>query len=286
MSRKHQNNFRRVLRTVLAAVCCAVLATSYSCSSKKTAGAPSQAAPAKRNPMVQTLAATYTPWTSVYAPVNVRLERPASFSFSARATMVYGKYVHLSLRVLGMEAGVVYVDNDSAYIIDKLHKKAVAAPMTELTRRTSITLADIQGILLGQAVYPGEGILADDNKVQTLFSVTTRDNGSSILTPRRTPGNVTWYLDINDLPALTAVNVDVEDTRMVTASFSGHTATPAGNVAASVSLDAEAAKQTVNASLDWNLDKAEWNGSRQASLPDLSGYRRISYTDLAKGLKF
>lgn len=255
------------------------------CSSHRQ-NATSAGAPAKRSAEVKNLAAGYTPWTTLYAPVNVSMQKPASFSFSGRATMEYGHYIHISLRVLGMEAGVIYIDNDSAYIIDKFHKRAVTAPLAALRNNASITLEDIQGILIGQAVYPGEGILHDNNRVQTLFSVSSGNDGTSILTPRRVPGNVSWYMTLSPLPALTSLDVDADGKGQVKARYSDITETPAGNVAASMDLLATVADHSLDMSINWSLNKAEWNSSRKASLPDLSDYKRISYTDLAKGLKF
>lgn len=263
----------------------AVLVGTGACSSKKQAARPGKEVVARRTPQARTLAATYTPWTSLYAPVSLRLSKPTSFSISGRATMVYGEYIHISLRVLGIEAGVVYVDNDSAFIVDKFHRMAVAAPLKTITSATSITLSDLQGILLGQAVYPGAGTISDDRKVEQLFSSSTSPEGATMLTPRRTPGGCVWYYTLDSTPALAKLGITIDSGGSVDALFSDPTETDAGIVASDIAIDALLGKQDFEASLSWDLGKAQWNSSRSASRPSLDGYRIMTPSQLLKGLK-
>ena len=131
--------------------------TAVSCSTQRTAGT-AQTTPSTetRAPQISELAGSCNEWTSFYAPFSFRLSKPANFSFSGRATMVYGEAINLSMRILGMEVGVVYIDNDSAIVLDKYHKYYLSLPLSSVTARTSITLSDIQSIMLGQPVYPGK----------------------------------------------------------------------------------------------------------------------------------
>ncbi len=262
----------------------ALLATG-ACSSKKQAARPGKEVVGRRTPQVRSLGATYRPWTSVYAPVSLKLSKPSSFGLSGRATMVQGEYIHISLRVLGIEAGVVYIDTDSAFIIDKFHKVAVAAPFKAITAATSITLADLQGILLGQAVYPGSGAISDDRKVEQLFSSSTSEEGATLLTPRRTPGGCTWYYTIDSTPALTKLDITIDSGGSVTALFSDPAETDAGLVAGDIAINALLGKQNFAASLSWDMGKAQWDSSRAASRPSLDGYRIMSASQLLKGLK-
>lgn len=279
--------YSRINRIISAVVALAVLIGGAACSSKKqaAAGRPHTGIQAKRTPEAAELAGTYREWTSFYAPMSFKLSKPANFGFSGRATMEYGKYIHLSLRMLGLEVGVVYVDNDSAYVLDKYHKVALAAPLSDVTSRTSITLADLQGMLMGQAVYPGEGVLTDTRLVERLFSAVTKDNITT-LTPRKTPGGSVWYFTLDPGPVLSKLDVEIDNGGTVEAVFSQATATPAGTVAADVALLGTFGNNSVAAAVDWNLDKAEWNGPRTASKPSLDGYRILKAEDLLKNLKF
>ena len=102
-------------------------------------------------------------WTTLYTPVNITVDKPMSASFSARATMKNGEYVHVSMRFIGMEVAVLYLDNDSAYFIDKYHKYAFAESLDNLLGRryNYLSLADIQSIILGQKSIPDN----DDVKI-------------------------------------------------------------------------------------------------------------------------
>ena len=95
-------------------------------------------------------------WSTFYAPVTVDIERPMNLAVSGRATMENGKYIHLSMRFLGMEVVVVYVDADSVYFVDKFHKYLFAESLPKILgdKYKNLTVSDIQKILLGQTNLP------------------------------------------------------------------------------------------------------------------------------------
>lgn len=95
-------------------------------------------------------------WTTLYAPVNVRLAKPMSLSLSGRATMKKDQYIHVSMRVLGMEVAALYLNSDSMFFVDKYHRYLFAEPLAELLgeRYADLGVGDIQQIILGQKVLP------------------------------------------------------------------------------------------------------------------------------------
>ena len=110
-------------------------------------------------------------WTSFYAPVSVNISNPMKMAASGRATFENGKYIHISMRFLGMEVVVIYIDNDSVYFVDKYHKYIFAEPLHKILgeKYKNLTLADIQKILLGQKSIP-----ANDNiRISPSFYVST-----------------------------------------------------------------------------------------------------------------
>lgn len=100
-------------------------------------------------------------WTTFYAPVTVDIDQPMSLAVSGRATMVNGKYIHLSMRLLGMEMAVMYVDADSAYILDKYHKYMFAESLPKLLgdKYKNLKIGDLQKILLGQQNIPANNMV-------------------------------------------------------------------------------------------------------------------------------
>lgn len=91
-------------------------------------------------------------WTTLYAPLNINIEKPSPMSLSTRATMKNGEYIHLSMRFLGMEVAAAYIDNDSIFFVDKYHKYIFAEPLTEVLgqKYSNLNIADIQNIFLGR----------------------------------------------------------------------------------------------------------------------------------------
>lgn len=56
----------------------------------------------------------------------------------------------LSLRFIGFEVAQLYADADSVFAVEKIHKWYVAESIQRLGAGTGLTLADLQGYLLGR----------------------------------------------------------------------------------------------------------------------------------------
>lgn len=100
-------------------------------------------------------------WTTLYAPVNVTVDKPMSAGFSGRATMERDKYIHVSMRFIGMEVAAMYIDTDSVCFVDKYHKYVFAESLDNLlgSKYSYLTIGDIQQIILGQKSIPdAEGL--------------------------------------------------------------------------------------------------------------------------------
>lgn len=284
------HSIHRLLPAVAAAFVMTILGACSSHRSSQTAlpgesganAAPAQSA--KKNPEVADLASTYSHWTSLYAPFSMQLKQPLSFNVSGRATMVNGQAINLSLRVLGMEVAIVYVDTDSAYLVDKFHKQFVAEPLAALTSRTDITIADLQAILLGQAVYPGKGPLKESYKPQNLFSI-AGEGDSWVMTPKKTRAGATWYFTVAPGPVLTGLTVEPRGLDPIVARFSDFATALAGNIAQEISVEGKYKTRRLDFTLEWNMGRAEWDSSRTASAPKLEGYRRLSIDQILKSLK-
>lgn len=104
----------------------------------------------KRN--VTTYSEQNDSWTTLYASVDVDMTKPMDMGCSSRLTMENGKYIHLSMRFMGMEVASLYMNNDSIYFVDKYHKYIFAEPLDYVLGETysHLTIKDIQRIFLGQ----------------------------------------------------------------------------------------------------------------------------------------
>lgn len=102
----------------------------------------------------------YRDWNTVEIPVKVDIKSPAKFSLSGRMYMKNRCFIQLSMRMLGFEVASMYMDNDSIYCVDKVHKIAVVEGMDKVKVQTGLDIAQLQSLLLGRVFVPG-----DDSKL-------------------------------------------------------------------------------------------------------------------------
>lgn len=95
-------------------------------------------------------------WTTLYAPMTIEIEKPMPMSVSGRVTMARNEYIHVSVRMIGMEMAAIYIDSDSVYFVDKYHKYLFAEPLKDVlgSRYGDLSVGDLQEIVLGKKV-PG-----------------------------------------------------------------------------------------------------------------------------------
>lgn len=101
----------------------------------------------KETAQVQQPAAT---WSNFSAPVKIQLESPKKFSISGRATLVRDKSIYISLRMLGLEVGTLYVTPDSVFATEKLHRYIVRESLAKVLEGRDIPFAQLQDLLIGE----------------------------------------------------------------------------------------------------------------------------------------
>jgi len=264
-----------------AFVCCLMLFAS--CGSKKSATKqpyePSaEQSKTEKDPLkaaFYSLAESYKPWSDVSMPVKLELKEPKRFSVSGKASMVYGKSVYLSFRILGMELGSVYVDTDSIYIISKMQHMAYVESLGYFSQNFGFTLEDIQSLLLGRAFTPGKGALTLSSERDFRLK-NGEKTGEWILTPAKTPRNVTWHFEGQNLQTETGIAaivnaLFVEPTTIapISAVFNDQYETLAGIVASEVNLSATMSKKSLRINVIWNLNRAEWNKGITPAVPKI-----------------
>lgn len=75
-------------------------------------------------------------------------------SISGRVTMIRDRSIYMSLRMIGMEVATVYVNTDSIFATEKLHKQMLASDFDK-TLGGKLSVGELQGLLLGE---PGNAI--------------------------------------------------------------------------------------------------------------------------------
>ncbi len=226
------------------------------------------------------LVAGYKDWTDVQMPVKLALSSPKSFSFSGRMSMVKGKDILLSFRVLGMEVANVYVDADSIYAVDKYHKYFCSESLANVFKKASIT--DVQNLLMGRAVIFGEGILT--SKMYSKVNVQAEESSWRV-SPKTQLSNFDYsYLvdDNNGEASVSQLEATITGQTPATCTYSSPTETDAGLVAKSATINATMGKQNIIASLEWTLRSAKWNEGKTNTWSRPSGYQRIEAKNILK----
>lgn len=193
-------------------------------------------------------------WTDLQVPVNVNLSEPSSFRVSGVMTMVNGKDIHISLRMLGFEVGAAYITGDSIYAYAKLQRVYVAESIGSLLGGVDATVADVQSLLIGAPVSLPR--LSGSTSVEMHTSEQTGQPLSITVThPSGRTGTVT-YTPLEGTP-----------------------------LASTVAIAASTGQKRLAASLsyDWNRAEADTGASKTFSIP--RGYRRIDAAALLKALK-
>lgn len=281
-----------------AIVCCLMFFSS--CSSKKSTTKQSYETSAEqdkteKDPLktaFSSLAASYKPWTDVSMPVKLELKEPKRFSISGKASMVYGKSVYMSLRLLGMELGAIYVDTDSIYILSKMQRMAYVESLDYFSKNFGFALEDIQSLLLGQAFVPGKGALTLASQKDFRLQQGEK-SGEMILNPAKTQRNVSWHFegeyrqDSDGIAAIiNALIVQPATMQPLSAVFSDQSETSAGIVASEVNMAATMSKKSLKVNVIWSLNRAEWNKGIAPSVPKVpSNYTRLTTKGLAELLK-
>ncbi len=233
--------------------------------------------------VITTLAEGYGEWADVSMPVKVNLLEPKYLSVSGKAVMVRDKEIYISLRVLGFEAGGIYIDRDSVFIYEKLHKIMLAEPMSHVSRATGLTLGDIQNAILGRVFVSGEGTLG----VATVkrFKLDAAD-GLIAMTPVRNRKNFTWVFNVTDSrqPSLRSLTVDAAGRAALDCVYTPALETAVGSVASGITVDAVYGKRKVKAGLDWSLSKAQWNSGAETRWKKPRGYTRLDFNKIIKML--
>lgn len=212
----------------------------------------------------------------------MRISKPVSFNISGRATMVRDQAIQLSMRMLGMEVAVAYINADSATIVDKFHKYIVSVPFPSIAGRTNLTVADLQNLLLGQAFYPGSGtITAGEADASSRWK--NQATTSSSPPPHPCRRHVVFHR--RSRPGTEKHVGEARRPRTFMMTFSDIVAGAAGSVASSVEASGSFRDKELKAAVYRNMDKAKWNEPRTIGIPDYSGYKQLSVTDLIQVLK-
>lgn len=285
------------------ALCAALLP---SCGTNKATAAKAAARAAYNEeqneyiPIIQNdfsaLTHNYFPWNDFSASVRVEAVQPKKIGLSGKLEMVSGQALSLRFRMLFVEVGRMYADNDSVYLIAKPLGVYFAESMSKVTERTGLSLPDMQALILGQVAVPGKGVVPENDLEDFRFSVLPdRPAPAGMhtygISPRMT-GPFEWtYLatapDNIDNVAIDLLGLIVQGgDAVLNCRFNDTKASPAGYVNGSIYFDASVGKRKAVATLETDLDKAKWNSGITLERPSIAAsMKRITASQLLQILK-
>ena len=283
-------NRRTSLISLSAIFCFCILAMLPACRSSRNASPPgltgqpvASAADSNLSPKEQfkTLLNGYRHWSDVSMSVKCSLRSPKNLTISGKATMIRGREIRISFRMLGFEVGGLYADTDSIYFYEKLNRTIVVESMSRLTTASGLDLSDIQDVLLGRVTYPG----ARDSAGSLAGKFRVSDDGDKIiLTPKASA--LPWHYTLLCVPetVLSSLSIAMPGKGEAQCSYAVPLATDAGPVSPSADISARYGKQSLEASFKWSLETASWNNGLSPARNLPKGYRRIPFAQLIKSL--
>lgn len=260
----------------------AIICSLVSCRSSKPAATDSptdKSVTATRtdNPIdaVAALVDSYKDWSDVSMSVKCNLRSPKVLSVSGKASMIRGKEIKMSFRMLGFEVAGFYADCDTIAVYEKLNHTMIVEPMDRLTSATGIDINGVQDLLLGQ-------IAESINAATDTQPVVDGDNIS--ITAKHKSYDIIYTMLRNVVPTLLSIEVDAPAKGRAVCRYATPFVTEAGPASPKVDLTATFGKLSVDGSLSWSLETASWNKGLKPDNNLPKGYRRITADQLFKML--
>ena len=254
----------------------------HSCkSSKKTTESSDNDIPAIT---LNDIASSYSDWESYSTSGKLSLSGAASFSTSMQIKMVHHKCISISIRpVLGIEVAKVFVNNDSAVIIDKMNKVYSSIDLSNLKNILPADISSIQDIILARPFLLKEGTLSVDNVKK--FNISSSNDGY-IITPRKKENSFSYLFGVNQNKQIESLSVfPTNSNKTYTAEYSDFVSENPGSEASKIKFDTSIQNLDISLSLYLNPSKTKWNSDIEESLSIGKSYKKVSILEHFELLK-
>ncbi|MBQ0114356.1 MAG: DUF4292 domain-containing protein [Bacteroidales bacterium] len=230
------------------------------------------------NTRVISISQNYGEWNTMQCNGTFRLRGGKSFSSSVIVRMERDKSIFISLRpVLGIEVGRLVITGDSIIVIDKLHKRYVAAAISTLTGNLPATISNVQDLYLGRAFVLGKGTLDKANAKNA--TVTSNSNGYNI-TPEIQAKGITYSFDFDKNGCIESLNITTasKSDQTYKVEYDNIQPTTAGMVAHSIGINGTAKGTELNFELSYR--DITWNKDIKIDTAIPSNYKKIELKSL------
>ncbi|MBD5346145.1 MAG: DUF4292 domain-containing protein [Bacteroides sp.] len=272
---------RHLLPAILSGV---ILAAISACRSQKEPVASSSSS-ADAVTGYASMVEAYKPWERIRLPFTLRLMAPKKFSISGTATFERGSYVHMSMRMLGMEVAVLQFTPDSLTLVEKMNKQYLSVPVAKALGGLDASIDNIEDLLTGRAFILGADSLT--LAMNNLFKVEAVRSGQPwMLTPRKQPENAVYAFTISPTGTVELLTVDTESAINATATYTPATVDPVhGAFASSILVSTRIKSQDLQLEVEWDFSRARWDADAETKNISIGrGYRKLSVETLLKAL--
>lgn len=230
------------------------------------------------------VAAANLPWTQLNLPVKIAVKSPQKISLSGRIYMRRDRDIYITLRVLGMEVANMYVNSDSVYAADKLHKYYIAEPIKDIFAGASLSIGDIQDALLGRPFINGRGNLTD--KMLSGVTLTDTSDNQWIMTPRsKINGKIEYQFKFSKESNALMSLVFNTGSKFYGCTYSSPAEIDGSRFMERIAIATKVGKTAIDATITFDFNKVKWEVPSSARWRNPSGYRRITPATLAKSLQ-
>lgn len=220
-------------------------------------------------------------WQQIKVPFNVSISQPTQISASGQAVMVRGKYINLSVRILGMEVAALYLTNDSILVVDRWNKRYISENLRQFLKGFPANISNLQDLLTGRPFVLGKEKLT----AESLSGFNVEQQGNTWgLQPKQSVSGLD-YAFIFSARQLLSMIISAGSTN-VNITYGEPAKTVDGTFASSIDIKADAPKKPVNGVIQWRWNKAEFGSSfTPRHLEKPGNYTRIKASDLLDKLK-
>ena len=236
--------------------------------------------------VLQELADSYKAWNSYSTSGKISISGALSFSTSMQLNMVKDKCISISIRpVLGIEVAKVFINTDSAVVVNKIQKVYTSIDLKDLAHILPVDINDIQDIILARIFSLNDGTLNSDNIKQFMVSHDGRNNGI-LISPRNNSNRFSYEFSLNENKQVEMLSVyPTGSTKQYTAKYSSHASSTTGSEAENITIDTTIKDKDLSLELYMNSSRTKWDINVEESLSINKSYNKVSVIEFISMLK-
>ena len=236
--------------------------------------------------VLQELADSYQAWSTYSTSGKISISGAMSFSTSMQLSMVRDKCISMSIRpILGIEVAKVFINTDSAVVVNKLQKVYTSIELKDLAHILPVDINDIQDIILARIFSINNGTLSSDNIKQFTVSHDGRNNGL-LITPRNNSNKFSYEFSLNENKQVALLSVyPTGSAKQYTAIYSNHVSSGIGNEAENINIDTTIKDKELSLGLYMNSSRTKWDSNVEESISINKSYRKVSVMEFLTMLK-